>query len=217
VDKQKIIEAIKKAKEGKKRNFKQSIDFSIVLKDVNLDSPEERIEEFFVLPKGLNKKKKICALVDKELLTQAKEVFDKVIAKDDFSKYAGNKRKLKKLARAYDYFVAQATIMTDVASTFGKAFGPKGKMPNPKAGCIVPPKADLKSLNERLQKTVRIKAKKQPVISVMVGTEDMPEEDVAENINAVYEFVKRKLPRGDQQIKKAYVKLTMGKPVLIGA
>lgn len=211
-----VISALEKLrKEAKKRNFVQSVDFSIVLKDVDLKNPENKIDEFLVLPNGIGKDVKVCALVDKELSTQAKEVCDKVILKDEFSKYAGKKKEIKKLANDYDYFIAQATVMTDVAATFGKVFGPKGKMPNPKAGCVVPPKADLKPLVERLKKTVRIQAKKQPVISTIVGKENMDNEKLAENIKTVYDFVVKKLPRGEQQIKKKYVKLTMSKPVVI--
>ena len=216
MDTQKILEALKKLKEGKKRNFKQAIDFAIVLKEVNLNSPEGKIDEFFVLPVNRGKKVKICAFVDKDISTDARNVFDKAITKEEFGKYAGNKKDIKSLAREYDYFIAQATIMTDVAATFGKVLGPKGKMPNPKAGCVIPPKADLNSINRRLQNTVRIRTNKQPVISVMVGSEDSKDEDLEKNILAVFEFVKKKLPRADQQLKKAYVKMTMSEPVFIG-
>ena len=214
-----IVESLKKAREvAKKRNFTQSVDFSVVLKDVNLKNPEERIDDFLVLPNKVGKKVKVCALVDRELEVEAKKVFDHTITKSEFSEYAGNKSKIRKLAKQYDFFVAQATIMTDIAATFGKSFGPKGKMPNPKAGCILPPKPELlKPTYEKLQRTVAIRAKKQPVVNVIVGKEEMSDEDIAKNAMAVYDFVKRKLPRGDQQIKKLVVKLTMGKPVVVGA
>ncbi len=216
MEQNKILEALKKLRsEAKKRKFKQSVDFSIVLKDVDLKNPENKIDEFLILPNGIGKKIKVCALVDKDLVTQAREACDKVITKEEFSKWAGKKKEIKKLANDFDYFIAQATIMTDIAATFGKIFGPKGKMPNPKSGCIVPPKADLKSLVKKLQKTVRIQAKKQPVVSTIVGTEDMKDEEIAQNISTIYDFVKKKLPRGDQQIKKTYVKFTMSKPVML--
>ena len=218
MEKKDILSALEKAKkETKKRNFKQAIDFSIVLKEVDLNKPEGKIDDFISLPNPTGRKTKVCGLVDKDLSTQSREVFDMTITKEEFSKYSGKLRDLKKLARAYDYFVAQATIMTDIAATFGKAFGPKGKMPSPKAGCIVQSKADLKVLNERLQKMVLIKTKKQPVISIKIGMEDSPDEEVADNAMAVYEFIKKRLPCGDQQIKKTYIKLTMGKPEVTGA
>ena len=218
MEKKEILEALQKAKkESKERKFNQSIDFSIVFKELDLNKPEGKIDDFLTLPNKVSKPVKICALVDKELTTTAGELFDKVIAKDEFSKVAGKKRELKKLAREYDFFIAQANIMTDVAATFGKIFGPVGKMPNPKAGCIVTPKSDLESLKDRLQRTVGIKNRKQPVVSMRVGAEDMDEEKVISNTLTAYDFIKRKLPRAEQQIKKTYIKLTMGKPIKIGA
>ena len=216
MERKQVLEALKKLREiAKKRKFKQSVDYSIVLKEVDLKNPENRIDEFLVLKHPLGKKVKVCALVDKDLVVQAREVCDMVISKDEFSKWAGKKKELKKLASDYDYFIAEATIMTDVAATFGKVFGPKGKMPSPKSGCIVTPKTDLKSLVERLQKMVRLQVKKQPVVSTMVGVEDMSDDNLADNILQVYDFVVKKLQRGEQQIKKTLVKFTMSKPVVI--
>ena len=216
MEQKEVIEALKKLREeSKERKFKQSVDFSIVLKEINLNSPEGKIDEFLVLPNEVGKKIKVCALVDKELTTQAREVCDRVISKDEFSDWAGNKKDIRKLASQYDYFIAQATIMTDIAATFGKVFGPKGKMPNPKAGCIVPPKVDLGVLVKRLQKMIRIQTKKQPVLSTIVGNEKMGDEDIAKNILSIYDFISKKLPRGDQQIKRKYIKFTMSKPVVL--
>ena len=210
-----ILQTLEKLKkESKKRNFKQSVDFSIALKEVDVTG-DGKIDEFLVLPEPIEKPIKICALVDKELVTQAREVCDKVITKDEFSKWAGKKAEIKKLINECDFFIAQANIMTDVASVFGKQLGPKGKMPNPKAGGVVPPKIDLKPLIARLKKTIRIQTKKQPVISTRVGLEGMDDEKIAKNAIAVYNLVQGKLPRGDQQIKKSYLKFTMSKPVIV--
>jgi large subunit ribosomal protein L1 len=218
MDTTKVLEALKKLRESvKKRNFKQSIDFAIILKEVDLNSAEGKIDEYIALPVGSHKKAKICAFVDKDLSTEARKVFDKVIAKDEFSQWAGNKKGIKALAREFDYFVAQATIMTDVAAIFGKVLGPKGKMPNPKAGCVVLPKSDLHAVKHKLESTIRLRTNKQPVISAMIGNEESKDEDLAKNIIHVFEFIKKKLPRGDQQIKKTYVKMTMSEPVYIGA
>ena len=216
MEKKDILEKLKELrKNSKKRKFSQSVDFSIVLKDVNLKDPEQRIDEFYILPNKPGENIKICALVDKDLSTQAKEVCDKVILKDDFSEWDGKSREIKKLADEYDYFIAQATIMSEIAKTFGKFFGPKGKMPNPKSGSIVPPNKDLKPVVERLKKTVNIKAKKQPVLSARVGTEETTDEKIAENVFYIYENIVRKLPRKEQQIKKKTIKFTMSKPVVL--
>jgi len=209
----KILEALKKARESKKRNFSQSIDFSVLLKEFDMKNPENKVDEFFTLPVNNGKKIKICGLVDKDLSTQSSEIFDKTVVKQEFPEWMNKKKEIKALARDCDYFVAQSTIMTDIASVFGKILGPKGKMPSPKAGCIVPPKIDLKMIRHKLDNTVHIQTKKQPVISVRIGNEKFSDEDLAKNINAVYTLVVSKLPRGEQQIRKIYVKTTMGEPV----
>lgn len=54
-----------------------------------------------------------------------------------------------------------------------------------------------------------------PVIHVRVGTKDMEDEKIAENIKAVLEFLLEKLEKGIQNIKSIYVKTTMGPPVPI--
>ena len=164
-------------------------------------------------PKG--KKTKVCALVGPELGDQAKKVMDTVVMQSEFDKYAKDKKIAKKLATDNDYFVAQANIMPKIATAFGRVFGPKGKMPNPKAGCIVPPNANLNIIYDKLQKTIKISGKKAPLVQTIVGNEDSSDEDLIENIKFVYNNLTHHLPQGDNNVKSIYVKYSMGKPVKV--
>ncbi len=215
MDKKQFIEAIQALKALPKRKFKQTYDFIMNLRHLNLKKPEEQIEQWIQLPFDKGKPTKIGALVGPELAEQAKANCDFAILHDNFPQYAAKKKEVKKIARTYDYFIAQANIMPDVAKTFGRVFGPKGKMPNPKAGCVVPPNANLKALAEKLRKTVKVSAKIQPTIKAMVGTEDMPDEQIAQNMMAVYSSVLQKLPQETFNIKSVMLKLTMSQPVKI--
>ena len=152
-----------------------------------------------------------------ELAEQAKKTCQKVVLNDEFKLYAQDKKKAKKLAEEFDYFLAQANMMQDIAKTFGRVFGPRGKMPNPKAGCVVPPNANLGPLVERLKKTVKLTAKTQTSVKSIVGNETMPDDDVVENMAAIYSAVVSALPAEEANIKSVLVKYTMSAPVRVGA
>lgn len=217
MEKKEFKEAIAKVrKNSPKRKFKQSFDLIINLKDINLKDSTQQVDLFVGLPYPRGKETKICAIVGAELVQQAKEACNTVITEEDFEKYARNKKLIKKAAVEHQFFIAQANQMTEIAKTFGRVLGPKGKMPNPKAGCVVPPNANLKPLCERLRTTIRVAAKTQPSIKCMIGNEEMKDEEILENVMAVYTQVVRHLPNEDNNIKSILLKLTMGQNVKVG-
>ncbi len=218
MDKEQILKSIKVAKEvSKKRNFKQSFDLVINLKNLNLKKQEENLSLFTQLPHNTSKKIKICALVDYDLEKQAKETCDFIILKDEFPKYESKKKELKKIARAYDYFVAQADIMPKVASLLGRILGPLGKMPNPKIGCVIPSNIPtIKPLIERLKGTIKLQTKNELTIKTLIGDESMKDEDISNNILTIYNFILHSLPQEKNNIKNVLLKLSMGSPVEIG-
>ena len=214
MDKKTVLEALRKVREeSKKRNFAQTVDLIVNLKDIDLKKTEDQVDFFAVTHHSTGKKKKICALIGPELLDEAKKVCDRAIMAEEFEAFARDKKLAKKLASEYDFFIAQANIMPKIASAFGKVFGPKGKMPNPKAGCIIPPKAALKPLYDKLQNTLKISAKTAPMIQCLVGKESLRDEEIADNIIDIYNQIESKLPKGKNNIKNMLIKLTMGKPV----
>ena len=213
MNKNKILETIKQLKENRKRNFTQSYDLIFVYEKLNIKNPEQQLDFYQSLQYENGKKTNVCALVDTELAESAKAVCKTVILVDEFEKFAKDKKAVAKLADEHNYFIAQANVMAKVAQAFGRVLGPKGKMPNPKAGCVIPQNANMKALVEKLEKTVRVSAKSSPMSQINVGKEDMPDEDVADNIMAVYEGVVQHLPTGINNLKKVMLKLTMSKPI----
>ncbi|MFT4260977.1 MAG: 50S ribosomal protein L1 [Candidatus Woesearchaeota archaeon] len=211
MEKLNVKDAIKKLREHN-RNFSQSFDLIVNLRDLNMKNPEEHLDFFVILNKGLGKKMKVAALVGPELQERAQGVVDLVVSQTDFDKYK-DKKETKKLADEYDYFIAQADIMPKVATVFGRVFGPRGKMPNPKLGSVLPGKAPVEPLYERLQKTVRIQAKKSPNVQVKIGNEAMKDEELAENVTQVFNQVLTNLPKERSNVKRVLLKTTMGQPV----
>ena len=217
MNKEQFTSAIEKSKElSSKKNFRQTFDLIINLKGIDLKKPEHQVDVFVTLPHSKGKKAKVCALIGPELQNQAKDVVDNVILYDNFDKFR-EKKDIKKVANEYDYFIGQGNIMPKIATVFGKVFGPRGKMPNPKSGCIVPPNtSNLKPLYEKLQRTVRAKIRGAPIIQCPIGTEDMSTVEVADNAMTVLNAVLQALPNEKHNIKGIYVKLTMSSPVKVG-
>lgn len=204
---QDVIEAVKKAKEqSKPRNFTQSIDVVINIKDLDVKKPENRFDEEVTLPNGRGKDVKIGFIADGELALQAKNAgADLVITKEELQEIGKNRKDAKKLANKTNFFVAQADLMPQVGRFLGPVLGPRKKMPKP-----VPASAKPELLMERLQSTVKIGFKDQPSIQTLVGTQEMSDEDIAENIEAVLTVLDRNLEKGRKQIKSMYIKTTMG-------
>jgi len=208
-----VLNAIKEAKEkGGKRNFVQSVELILTLQDIDMKSPEGRLQENVELPHPPpNKPNKVCVIATGELALKAKKAnADLVIDKDELEALAGKKKELRKLANEYDFFLAEAPLMPLVGKVMGAFLGPRGKMPIP-----VPPTGDVESLIKKYRRTVVIRMRNQPVIQCRVGTEDMKEEDLAENIQAVLKIVESKMKRGVKNIKSIHIKTTMGEPVKI--
>lgn len=216
MDKDYFLETVKLLRNNSgKRNFNQSVDLIINLQDLDFKKPEHQVDFFVSLHNDIGRKRKICSLVGPELFEEAKSVFDLTINQHEFDNYSNNKRMLKKIANDYDFFVAQANIMGKIAQVFGRTLGPKNKMPNPKAGCVVPPKSNLKPLYEKLQKTIRIMAKKSPIVHLCIGKENQSDEILTDNIFIIYDQLVHHLPKEQHNIKSIYLKFTMGKPVKV--
>ena len=205
--KQEILEAVKKAKEeSKPRNFTQSVDVVITIKDLDVKKPENRIDEEVLLPNGRGKDVKIAFIADGELALQAKNAgANMVINKGELEEMGKDRKGAKKIANRHDFFVAQADMMPLVGRFLGPVLGPRKKMPKPVPATIKPD-----PIMERLKSTVKVRIKDQPVIQALVGTQDMDNELIADNIEAVLAVLDQKLEKGRSQIKSMYVKTTMG-------
>jgi large subunit ribosomal protein L1 len=203
-----IKEKIKEAKDNSKpRKFAQTWDLVFNLKDMDLKKPENRLNLELFLPEGLGKELKTVVVAD-TLYADAKKHADLAITKDEIPKVSKDKKKLKQLANEYDWWFGEAPLMPMIGKAFGAVLGTRGKMPKP-----VPPKINLEGILARAKKSVKIRLVSSPVIQIAVGSESMPDDKVAKNIEAALNFVQEKLPKGKNNIRNVSLKLTMGKPV----
>lgn len=192
-------------RKNEKRKFSQSVDLIINLKGV--DPKKENITTIITIP-NLIKDKKICAFLN------AKSDLVDTITKLDFPKYK-DKKPLKMLIKNYDFFIASAPLMPSVATTFGKVLGPAGKMPSPQLGVVMQETpAAIKDLLKRVNESIKIKVK-EPTVKLTVGKENMSDEQLIQNIQAVYGGLISVLPIKQDNVKNVMIKLTMSKPVKV--
>ncbi len=206
-----IVTAVQKALDedhNKKRNFTQTVDLAINLKDIDMNEPSNRVDEEIHLPSGRGEDAKVGVFGSGEMALKAKEVADDVFEPDEIEDIADDAAQAKQIAETYDFFIAAAPLMPSIGKHLGRFLGPRGKMPTP-----VPPTVDIADEVERLRHTARIRSRSATTFHCRVGTETMDPEDIADNIDAILKILEEKLERGRNNIDAIYVKTTMGKPV----
>ena len=198
--------AVQKALESaKKRNFTETVELAINLKDVDLSIPKNRITDDIILPNGRGRAVKICVIGGGELALKAKDVADVVITPDELQTIADDKKQAKKLANSTDYFIAEAPLMAVVGKRLGTVLGPRGKMPKP-----IAPGVDPSAMIDGLRRTVSVRTKDRMTFHAPVGTVEMSPEELADNIETILKRVELKLEKGRMNIASSYIKTTMG-------
>lgn len=211
IDKDMLVEALERAKQDKKRRFKQSIELIIAIDGLDLKKPENRITGIIKLPHKPNKRRKIAVFAGGAIAEKAREAgVDKIISDKELEGIAGSKKDAKKLAKEYDFFLAEPSMMAKIGKILGFALGPRGKMPQ-----LITPTTDLKNIVGDLKSSVRINVRNNPMVAVAIGDEEMDSEALAENAFTVINFVKSKIADKDAHISRIYVKTTMGKSVRV--
>lgn len=202
-----IIEMIKKARErAEKKNFSQSVELVVTLKDIDVKKGFA-LNEIVSLPHPPSKKSSVCVISSGDMALRAKRAnADRVIEAEELDKIGSNKREAKKLVRSYDFFVADTALMPSIGKALGQYLGPRGKMAAP-----MPFNAPVENILERFRTSIRVRSKAQLGVSCKVGDESMSDADIAENALAVIGAIERKLPNGERNIRNVMVKLTMGK------
>jgi len=197
-----ILEQIKELKEkSKKRNFVQRYDLIVNLKELDLKKAENKVDEIFSLPKGTGKDNSISIFSESHKIEGCR-----IINSSEIEDLARNKKDLKKLINETDFFLSEPKLMPIVGKHLGKFLAPRGLMPKLIIG-------DVDKMIRNSKNGIRILADKQPIIHTVVGSEKMDDKDVEENIRALITFLQKRLPKGKNNIKNIYLKLTMGKPI----
>ncbi len=210
-----LLQAVKEIKEkSPKRNFVESIELQIGIKDVDLNRPENRFRTNIRLAYPIATKDKIGFFADDAHATALKNLETNgevtIIDRAKIEELRSNPKAAKKIAKKTRIFLASQSLMGLIGRYFGRILSPRNKMPIP-----VPPNADLKGVIDDARRTIMLRLHKSPSINVKIGNVNMNDEEVVENAMTVISAIKDRLPKGYRNIGSITIKTTMGPPVKI--
>lgn len=196
-----IDEACELVKKTSTVKFDATVDVSFHF-DIDPTQADQQVRGTLILPNGNGKSKKICAITSK--------VEDAKAAGADF---AGGKELIEKILKE-NWFEFDVIIATpDMMGELGKAartLGPKGLMPNPKAGTVAPDIA--KAVKEFKLGKVQYRLDKDANMHLSIGRVSFESAKLAENLKALTSTLVKVRPAAvkGSYIKTAVVHTTMG-------
>jgi len=208
-----IEEAVSRALEdAPDRNFTETVDLAVNLRDIDLNDPSNRVDESVVLPSGTGQETRIVVFATGETAVRAEDVADEVLGPDELEDLGDDDDEAKDLADDTDFFIAEAAMMQDIGRYLGTVLGPRGKMPTP-----LQPDDDVVETVERMKNTVQIRSGDRRTFHTRVGAQDMSPDEVSNNIDVIIRRLEADLEKGPLNIDSIYVKTTMGPAVEVPA
>jgi len=206
---QAIEDAVSRAlEEAPPRNFRETVDLAVNLRDLDLNDPSNRVDEGIVLPNGTGQDTRIVVFAEGETALRAEDVADEVLDGDDLEDLGDDTDAAKDLAGKTDFFIAEANMMQDIGRYLGTVLGPRGKMPTP-----LQPDDDVVETVDRMKNTVQVRSGDRRTFHTRVGAENMSAEEIAGNIDVIVRRLEADLEKGPLNIDAVYVKTTMGPAV----
>ena len=201
-------EALDLACKTAKAKFDETIEVHIRL-GVDSRHADQQVRGAVVLPNGTGKKVRVCVFCKPEKEEAAKAAGADYVGADDLAQ-----KILKENWMDFDVLIASPDMM-GVVGKLGKVLGPRGLMPNPKAGTVTPDVA--KAVTEAKAGKIEYRLDKTNIIHCPIGKVSFGAEKVSENFNALLEAIIKAKPAAakGQYVKSIAVTTTMGPSVRI--
>jgi large subunit ribosomal protein L1 len=198
-------EAIALAKETSAVNFDATVEIHMRL-GVDPRHADQQVRDVVVLPHGLGKSVRVLVFAQGEGASLAREAGADVVADDDET--------INKIQGGWtDFDVAIATPdMMGKVGRLGRVLGPRGLMPNPKAGTVVPAEDLPRVIRESKAGRVEFRVDKTANLHVPIGKVSFDENRLYENMAALLEAVKKARPSAAKGtfIRRLTLTTTMG-------
>ncbi|KAG2187789.1 hypothetical protein INT44_005479 [Umbelopsis vinacea] len=200
------VRAVLAQSEEKKRNFVETIELQIGLKNYD-PQRDKRFSGTIKLPNVPRPKMSVCVLGDAFHCDQAKAAGMEFQSVEDLKKLNKNKKLIKKLAKKYDAFVASEALIKQIPRLLGPGLHKVGKFPTP-----VTHNDDLTAKADEIRATIKFQLKKVLCLGIAVAHVNMTEEQSVANIMLAINFLVSLLKKNWQNVKSLYIKSSMGKP-----
>lgn len=197
-------EAIELTKETSYSKFDGTVEVHIRL-GVDPRHADQLVRETVMLPHGLGKTVRVLAFAEGDDARGAQEAGADFIADEEIVE------KIQGGWFEFDAVVAALDMMREVGK-LGKILGPRGLMPNPKAGTVVAGDDLPRVINELKAGRVEFRADRTANIHVPIGKASFDTDKLYENMAALMEVVKRARPAAAKgtYIRKVTLTTTMG-------
>ncbi len=203
-------EALSLARETSTANFDATVEVHVRL-GVDPRHADQQVRDVVVLPHGLGKTVRVLVFAQGEGATLARDAGADEVADDDET--------LNKIQAGWtDFDVAVATPdMMGKVGRLGRILGPRGLMPNPKAGTVVPAEDIPRVVNEAKAGRVEFRVDKTANLHVPIGKVSFESNKLYENMAALMEAIKKARPASTKgtYIRRISVTTTMGPGIKI--
>ena len=205
-------EAIKLVKETSVTKFDSTVEVHLRM-GLDPRQADQQVRDVVVLPNGLGKTVRVAVFAQGEGATNARAAGADLVIDDDetFNKVAGG-------WLDFDVAISTPELMGKVGR-LGRVLGPRGLMPNPKAGTVCSNEDVAKAITEAKAGRVEFRLDKTANIHVQVGKVSFSEEKLVENFSVLMEAIKKARPSGAKghYIRRITLASTMGPGVKVDA
>ncbi|PHU16026.1 60S ribosomal protein L10a-3 [Capsicum chinense] len=190
------ISVIKNESAEKKRNFSETIELQIGLKNYD-PQKDKRFSGSVKLPHIPRPKMKICMLGDAQHVGEAEKIGLEYMDVEGLKKLNKNKKLVKKLAKKYHAFLASESVIKQIPRLLGP-----GKFPT-----LVSHQESLESKVNETKATIKFQLKKVLCMGVAVGNMDMEEKQIFQNVQMSVNFLVSLLKKNWQNVNMSTVGL----------
>ncbi len=205
-------EAVKLVKETSFTKFDSTVEIHMRM-GLDPRQADQQVRDVVVLPNGLGKSVRVLVFAEGEGATNARNAGADVVADDEET--------LAKIQGGWlDFDVAIATPdMMGKVGRLGRVLGPRGLMPNPKAGTVVSAADIGRAVHDSKAGRVEFRLDKTANIHVSIGKASFDEKQLFENFAALMEAIKKARPAAAKgnYIKHITMTSTMGPGVKVDA